>query len=220
MGGKGRHVCDRVGIDIPVLDPVDRDGNMQQQVHQRVVVDEVMLLSHNGKDIVLDLLDADGRKGFLQCIDAEECGSGLGVQHAADQLALVPLSTGEFYIFSRYGQGQIVIPGKTAHSPYQRLEGGGADIYLVTEFVQIQNAAALNEAVENVVASFGIVGRNIRVLGLQKCPGNVRIDRVAIGRTYDRVGKTGVNGFDVVVQCTYGYAELLGQLRGIQPVIL
>ena len=113
-----------------------------------------------------------------------------------------------------------MIPGKTAHSPYQRLEGGGADKYLVTEFVQIQNAAALNEAVENVVASFGIVGRNIRVFGLQKCPGNIRIDRVAIGRTYDRVGKTGVNGFDVVVHCTYGYAELLGQLRGIQPVIL
>ena len=75
MGGKGSHVCDRVGIDISVLDPVDRDGNMQQQVHQRVVVDEVMLLCHNGKDIVLDLLDADGRKGFLQCIYAEECCS-------------------------------------------------------------------------------------------------------------------------------------------------
>ena len=87
------------------------------------------------------------------------------VQQSAEQAALVAFAARQCYSVPADGKAQVVLPRQAAHLAHQSVKGRCADINFIAQVVQVQAAALLYKAVQNVGAAIlRALGNIVRAL--------------------------------------------------------
>ena len=142
------------------------------------------------------------------------------VQQSAEQAALVALTARQCHGVPADGKAQVILPRQAAHLAHQAVKGRCADINLIAQVVQVQAAALLYKAVQDVGAAvLRVLGDVVRA-SVQHLLRHSGRNAVSCRRRDDGILVLRIDCIDIVMYRAHRYPQRIGKLGGVELLVL
>ena len=171
-------------------------------------------------DIRAYFFNVNAGKCCLQGVRACKRTGGFMVQQSAEQAALVALTARQCHGVPADGKAQVILPRQAAHLTHQAVKSRCADINLIAQVVQVQAAALLYKAVQDVGAAVLRVLRDVVRALVQHLLRHSGRNAVSCRRRDDGILVLRIDCIDIVMYRAHRYPQRIGKLGSVELLVL